>query len=72
MFSGSAELISFQINLISKAISQAELQYMNMHPPKLCFTFVSGTENTTATFRPESIFRPIRCTGPTQLTNEIV
>ena len=33
IYSGSAQLISFQINLISKEISWPEPEYMNMHPP---------------------------------------
>ena len=32
IYSGSAQQISFEINLISKEISQAEPEYMNMHP----------------------------------------
>ena len=32
IYSGSAPLISFEINLISKEISEAEPEYMNMHP----------------------------------------
>ena len=31
IYSGSAPLISFEINLISKEISEAEPEYMNMH-----------------------------------------
>ena len=33
IYSCSARLISFEINLISKEISRAEHEYMNMHPP---------------------------------------
>ena len=33
--SGSALLIYFEINLISKEISRAEPEYMNMAPPQL-------------------------------------
>ena len=32
IYSGSAQLISFEIDLISKEISQVEPKYMNMHP----------------------------------------
>ena len=37
IYSGSAPLISFEINLISKEISEAEPEYMNMHPLNLCY-----------------------------------
>ena len=33
IYSGSGRLISFEINLISKEISRAEPEYMNMHIP---------------------------------------
>ena len=33
IYSGSAQLVSFEIKLISKEISQAEPEYMNIHPP---------------------------------------
>ena len=33
MYSGSARLVSFEIKLISKEISRAEPEYMNIHPP---------------------------------------
>ena len=33
IYSGSSRLISFDIKLISKEISWAEPEYMNMHPP---------------------------------------
>ena len=31
--SGAAQLVSFEIKLISKEVSQAEPEYMNIHPP---------------------------------------
>ena len=33
IYSGSARLVSFEIKLISKEISRAEPEYMNIHPP---------------------------------------
>ena len=33
IYSGSARLVSFKIKLISKEVSQAEPEYMNIHPP---------------------------------------
>ena len=33
IYSGSARLISFEINFISKETSRAEPEYMNIHPP---------------------------------------
>ena len=33
IFSGSARLTSFEINFISKEVSRAEPEYMNIHPP---------------------------------------
>ena len=33
IYSGSARLISFEINFISKGTSRAEPEYMNIHPP---------------------------------------
>ena len=33
IYSGSARLISFEMKLISKEVSWAELEYMNIHPP---------------------------------------
>ena len=33
--SGSARLVSFEIKLISKDISRAEPEYMNIHPPSI-------------------------------------
>ena len=33
IYSGSARLVSFEIKLISKEVSQAEPEYMNIHPP---------------------------------------
>ena len=33
IYSGVAQLTSFEINFISKETSQAELEYMNIHPP---------------------------------------
>ena len=33
IYSGFARLTSFEINFISKKSSQAELEYMNIHPP---------------------------------------
>ena len=33
IYSGSAQLISFEINFISKETSWAESEYMNIHPP---------------------------------------
>ena len=50
-YSGSARLISFEINLISKEISRAEHGYMNMHPrinaldPALVLTVATGLDN---------------------------
>ena len=41
IYSGSAQLISFEINLVSKKISQAEPEYMNMHPPQLTPRFTT-------------------------------
>ena len=34
IYSGSARLISFKINFISKETSWAEPEYMNVHPPR--------------------------------------
>ena len=34
IYSGSARLISFEINFISKETSRAEPEYMNIHPPR--------------------------------------
>ena len=33
IYSGSARLVSFEIKLISKEVSRAEPEYMNIHPP---------------------------------------
>ena len=33
IYSGSARLISFEIDFISKETSRAEPEYMNIHPP---------------------------------------
>ena len=33
IYSGSARLISFEMKLISKEVSRAELEYMNIHTP---------------------------------------
>ena len=33
IYSGSARLVSFEIKLISKDVSRAEPEYMNIHPP---------------------------------------
>ena len=33
IYSGRARLVSFEIKLISKEVSRAEPEYMNMHPP---------------------------------------
>ena len=33
IYSSSAQLTSFEINFISKEISRAEPEYMNIHPP---------------------------------------
>ena len=33
IYSGSARLVSFELKLISKEVSQAEPEYMNIHPP---------------------------------------
>ena len=33
IYSASARLISFEMKLISKEVSRAELEYMNIHPP---------------------------------------
>ena len=35
IYSGSARLISFEINFISKETSWAEPEYMNIHPPPI-------------------------------------
>ena len=35
IYSGSARLISFEINFISKETSRAEPEYMNIHPPPI-------------------------------------
>ena len=37
IYSGSARLVSFEIKLISKEVSRAEPEYMNIHPPQLAF-----------------------------------
>ena len=34
IYSGSARLVSFEMKLISKEVSRAEPEYMNIHPPK--------------------------------------
>ena len=33
IYSGRARLVSFEIKLISKEVSWAEPEYMNIHPP---------------------------------------
>ena len=33
IYSGSARLVSFEMKLISKEVSRAEPEYMNIHPP---------------------------------------
>ena len=33
IYSGAARLVSFEIKLISKEVSRAEPEYMNIHPP---------------------------------------
>ena len=33
IYSGSARLVSFEIKLISKEVSRAKPEYMNLHPP---------------------------------------
>ena len=33
IYSGSARLVSFEMKLISKKVSRAEPEYMNIHPP---------------------------------------
>ena len=33
MYSGPAQLVSFEIKLISKEVSWAEPEYVNIHPP---------------------------------------
>ena len=33
IYSGRARLVSFEIKLISKEVSRAEPEYMNIHPP---------------------------------------
>ena len=33
IYSGSAQLVSFVVKLISKEIGRAEAGYMNIHPP---------------------------------------
>ena len=33
IYSGSARLVSFEVKLISKEVSWAEPEYMNIHPP---------------------------------------
>ena len=33
IYSGSARLVSFEMKLISKEVSRAEPEYMNVHPP---------------------------------------
>ena len=35
IYSGSDRLVSFEIKLISKEVSRAEPEYMNMHPPPI-------------------------------------
>ena len=35
IYSGSARLVSFEIKLISKEISRAEPEYMNIHLPPI-------------------------------------
>ena len=35
IYSSSARLTSFEINFISKEISRAEPEYMNIHPPPI-------------------------------------
>ena len=35
MYSGSARLISFEINIITKETSWAEPEYMKIHPPSI-------------------------------------
>ena len=35
VYSSSARLTSFEINFISKEISRAEPEYMNIHPPPI-------------------------------------
>ena len=38
IYSGRARLVSFEIKLISKEVSRAEPEYMNIHPlPQLAF-----------------------------------
>ena len=33
IYSGSARLVSFEMKLMSKEVSRAEPEYMNIHPP---------------------------------------
>ena len=33
IYSGRARLVSFEMKLISKEVSRAEPEYMNIHPP---------------------------------------
>ena len=35
IYSGCARLVSFEIKLISKEVSRAEPEYMNIHPPPI-------------------------------------
>ena len=35
IYSGRARLVSFEIKLISKEVSRAEPEYMNIHPPPI-------------------------------------
>ena len=39
IYSGSARLVSFEIKLISKEVSRAKPEYMNIHPPPPQLTF---------------------------------
>ena len=37
IYSARARLVSFEMKLISKEVSRAEPEYMNIHPPQLAF-----------------------------------